>query len=272
MVQGGIKPVLWGQNLAAWLVATALCVAVARKPLLVAPNFRFGLILMLAAVVTLGLTLLCPGLEGVHRWLNIGSVRLHVASIVLPAFLIGLGDVQSERGEWTARLLILVTAGLLAAQPDAAQATAFAIAAGIHWLFRKPIRGAMGFIESFALLGLMIITWMRPDPLESVPHVEGIIGLAAAINPACASVAVGFLSILPVPFFVASHQWRESCHWRSALALGAYFATTLLAPTVGNFPVPLMGYGASPILGYFIGLGWVSIRSAEARFRTQSIE
>jgi cell division protein FtsW (lipid II flippase) len=92
MTHSGIKP-------AVWLVATALCAAVTRMTPLVDWNFRFGFILMLAAAMTLSLTLWRSGLDGVHRWLNFGPVRLYAASIALPAFLIGLGDFQIER-DW----------------------------------------------------------------------------------------------------------------------------------------------------------------------------
>jgi hypothetical protein len=159
------------------------------------------------------------------------------------------------------QLLILITAGLLTIQPDAAQETAFAVAIGMQWLLRKRARDAMGFIVLAGTLGLVLVAWMRPDPLGSVPHVEGIIKLATALGPVYAAAAVVSLILLPVPFFVASHQWRGSRKGDTALALGAYFTATLLAPTVSNYPVPLMGYGASPILGFFFALGWISFQS-----------
>jgi hypothetical protein len=33
-----------------------------------------------------------------------------------------------------------------------------------------------------------------------------------------------------------------------------YVAMVTIAPAWGTFPVPIMGYGVSPILGYFIAL------------------
>jgi len=270
MAQSGIKPRVWGQNLAVWLVATTLCAAATRMMPSAERNLRFGVVLMVAPVMALALSLGCPGLEGVHRWLSFGTVRLHAASISLPAFLIGLGDVQRERGSWTIRVLILITAGLLAIQPDASQASAFAIAVGTHWFLHKPMSGMMRLVEPAALLGLVIIAWGRPDPLESVPHVEGILRLATSIASAWAFVAVGSLILLPLPFFAASFGWRGSSNGRTALALGMYFAATLLAPTVGHFPVPVIGYGASPILGFFVGLGWLSFQSRGAKSRSQA--
>ena len=37
-----------------------------------------------------------------------------------------------------------------------------------------------------------------------------------------------------------------------ALNIALYYALMTLASFFGNFPVPFMGYGISPILGYYI--------------------
>ena len=41
-----------------------------------------------------------------------------------------------------------------------------------------------------------------------------------------------------------------------SISLGIYFLILLLATFFGHFPVMLMGYGVSPIIGYYIGLIW----------------
>lgn len=58
------------------------------------------------------------------------------------------------------------------------------------------------------------------------------------------------LMLLPVPFFAAWHRRRGLV----TLAIGVYVALTLLAPAWGTYPVPIMGSGASPIVGYFVAL------------------
>lgn len=37
-------------------------------------------------------------------------------------------------------------------------------------------------------------------------------------------------------------------------ALGLYFLMTILVTFVGHFPMPIMGYGISPIIGYLIAI------------------
>lgn len=54
----------------------------------------------------------------------------------------------------------------------------------------------------------------------------------------------------------------------AAFGLAAYFAGSLVAPCFGEFPVPLLGFGSSPLVGAFLGLAAlrrVAGRAAEAR-------
>jgi hypothetical protein len=53
-----------------------------------------------------------------------------------------------------------------------------------------------------------------------------------------------------MPYVVAWARRRQTL----PLALGVYVAVVTIAPIWGTFPVPIMGYGVSPILGYFIAL------------------
>ena len=52
------------------------------------------------------------------------------------------------------------------------------------------------------------------------------------------------LLLLPLPFMLDPSQ-----RWLGA-AVAAYMLCIVLAASVGNYPVPVMGYGAAPIFGY----------------------
>jgi hypothetical protein len=85
-----------------------------------------------------------------------------------------------------------------------------------------------------------------------VPEVEGIIGLAWASSPAVAAVAVALLAataLLPLRLAGRSRPFTP------ALALAACCAVQALAPAFGAFPVPLVGMGMSPVLGFWLGAG-----------------
>ncbi|MEA2787765.1 MAG: hypothetical protein QOG73_171, partial [Acetobacteraceae bacterium] len=101
-----------------------------------------------------------------------------------------------------------------------------------------------------ALIACSIVSIVRVDPLQPVRHVEGIFGVVTAKGPAWALLASVTLLLLPVPYVLARARRRQIL----SLALAVYVAMVAIAPAWGTFPVPIMGYGVSPILGYFIAL------------------
>lgn len=255
MRMSDVSAALWGQNLAAWAVGTLLCLGLWRTR--DSPGrgrwFDFAAVLSLGAVAA---TLLAPAVEGVHRWVPLGPVRLHAAAVLLPLLLVAMHGLSQARGWWISTGVGVCVAFVLLLQPDAAQATAFA--AGCLVLLLPPARRNPPRLICLLSLPLLAgLTWLRRDPLAPVPHVEGIVGLAAGLGAGWAVAAVVSLLVLPIPFFHAGRGAGK----HAGLALGTYVTITVLAPFLGHFPVPVMGYGVSPILGYLAGLG-VLMRAA----------
>lgn len=249
MRMSDVPAAVWGQNVAAWGVGTLLCLGLwrARRSSGQGRWCDFAAVLTLAALAA---TLLAPSVEGVHRWVALGPVRLHAAAVLLPLLLVAMQGLSQARGWWASAMVALGVALVLLLQPDAAQATAFAAGCLVLLLptaGRDPARLACVLVLA-VLAGL---TWLQRDPLAPVPHVEGIVGLAAGLGAGWAVAAVVSLLVLPLPFFHAARGART----HAGLALGAYVTITLVAPFQGNFPVPVMGYGVSPILGYLVGFG-----------------
>jgi cell division protein FtsW (lipid II flippase) len=249
MRMSDVPPSLWVQNVAAWAAGTVLCVVLAR-PRTSAARPRWADVAAVLTLAALAATLLAPGMDGVHRWLPLGPVRLHAAAVLLPVLIVALDSLSRTRGWWTSALAASAAMLALFLQPDAAQATAFG-AAAVLLLAAK----AQGRAARLACLGIVAalgaLTWTRRDPLAPVPYVEEIVGLAGSLGTGWAVAAVVSLLLLPVPFFVA----RRGAAPHVGIALGAYVAITAAAPFVGSFPVPVMGYGMSPIVGYLAGLG-----------------
>lgn len=240
---------LWGQNVAAWVGGTLLCLGFwwARSPFRRWRWFDFAAVLTLGALAA---TLLAPGVEGVHRWVPLGPVRLHAAAVLLPLLLVAMQRLLQARGWWLSTAVAVGVAVVLFLQPDAAQATAFA-AGCLVLLLPRAGRDALRLICLLSLPLLAGLTWLRRDPLAPVPHVEGIVDLAAGLVAGWAVAAVVSLLVLPLPFFHAGRGAGK----HAGLALGTYVTITVLAAFLGNFPVPVMGYGVSPIIGYLAGLG-----------------
>lgn len=257
MSLSGVAPGSWIRNLVAWAVGGALAAG------LLAYGRSRSASLAVLALTTIGLaaTLLVPGQQGVHRWLDIGPLHINVAALLLPAGIVALAAV----GIWSVAGLAAAAAmaALLVLQPDASQMTALAAAAAVLFLHAPASRGR-GLLASAGAALLAGIAWTRPDPLEPVAQVEQIFSLGFALSPLLAVVAglaLAAASLAPVAVR-AGVSAREA-----GLALAAYFAVAALAPLFGWYPVPLVGLGMSFIVGYWLALGFLC---APARGRRQA--
>ncbi len=213
----------------------------------------FARIMIVAAPVGLLASLANPGQMGVHRWLDLGPIHANVAALLLPAFVVAMaaGPVRDARWIWLAYAVCAVT---LILQPDASQATAFA-AAILIIVVRPPMARVAGIGIVALVSSGAVVAWLRPDPLTPVAEVEGVIGLAYAHSPLIAVVAVvalGGATLAPVMIAVRP---EPSVVRAAALALAVYLVLSTLTPLFGAFPVPLVGIGMGPIIGFWLGVG-----------------
>lgn len=236
MLGGDVPTRLWALNVAAVAVGLAVATFTTMRR---TPDKRLGLGWgpSLVVVTLLAATLIAQGTEGVHRWLPLGPVQLHAGALLLPPLLVALLD--SRWGAAVVTAFAVQVALLL--QPDAAQAGAFCAA----WLCivatRREKGAAVVTVVSILLAALCVL---RLDPLEPVPHVEGIVGMAAAQGPILAVSALVSLAVLPL-----AQAWSFKAPL--GLVLAIYTTGLLLAARLGHHPVPVLGYGISPILGYY---------------------
>lgn len=202
--------------------------------------------LPVAGAILVGLTLLSPGMDGVHRWLVLGPVRLNASTMVGPWLLAG---VHAEARRSPGRALALLSALLLVhvLQPDAAQATALALG-GLVLIWRAPHAAlttrALAALVTLALAGL---AWSRPDPLPALAHVERVLALGLAGGPGLAIASAAAMALLLAPMVAA----RGDASRALALAFAAYLLAAVTATFCGNYPVPVMGAGAGPVLGWY---------------------
>lgn len=228
----------WARNLAAWAAGAALAGAIARfaRP-------GFSTIALWTLPVGLLATLISPDQEGVHRWVDLGPLHVNMAMLLMPGAVVAIAASAEKQLTWVA---FLISLAVLAVQPDASQATTLAIVgAMVAIIGTKPplIRWSVPVIAA----GFAVAAWLRPDPLQPVPEVEGIVGLAFAVSPLLAGAAV--LSLTAVAA-APTRTWRLP-----GLALGLCFILWALMPLFGAFPVPFVGIGMSPIVGGWLGVG-----------------
>ena len=246
----GVSSRLVGLNLAAWGVGAGLAAVVSR-----AGRTPPAAWLSLAGVALMA-TLASPGLSGVHRWVALGPIRLNSAELMLPVAVVACAQLRA--GALLRLLAPVVGAVILALQPDVSQAVALAGAS----VFLLLASGGSKIAKAAAAAGVaaaVVVAALRPDPLAPVPEVEGIVGLAHAASPLLAILAVAALAgavLAPAMLARSSAPGARD----ASLALTVYLVFTALAPLVGAYPVPLVGMGVSPILGAWIGVGWVMHR------------
>jgi len=235
----------WLRDLIAWAVGAILAKAI------VSFGFSRRLKLLLLGLTVAGLTgsLINHGSMGVHRWLDFGPLHINVATLLLPMLVVVLAaDVLGAK---FSAAVALGVAGMLWAQPDASQASAFVAAFVILYAGRSKSMSQ----RLILLAGLVCaaLSWIRPNPLPPIPEVEGAVGVAWHVSPLIASVAIVCLVLTAAaPLLLAD----GSPNIRGAgIALSTYFAITAIAPMIGAYPVPLIGAGMSAITGFWIGFG-----------------
>jgi cell division protein FtsW (lipid II flippase) len=245
MRQMGVGRSAWSMNLAACGVGLLVFAVMTSSATLASRRaWYFVTIGSIAAILA---TFASHGLDGVHRWVFAGGFGLHPAAILTPLLITCVATAPSWR---LAVATATATSIILALQPDAAQTCSFAAACGAI-LIHDPRLGPRARIAGLvALTACSIGSFVRLDPLEPVRHVEGIFEAVSARGPAWTVLATAVLFLLPAPYFFAWARNRQIV----PLALGVYVAMVTIAPMWGTFPVPIMGAGVSPILGYFIAL------------------
>lgn len=140
------------------------------------------------------------GLDGVHRWISVGSIKLYIASIVLPLLMIHIWKLALNKREHDVTALTVVTSGILLFQPDAGQLTAFACA--IAFIVWKMIDNRMikAIVIAFTAAAC-VISWIFLDDLAPVPYVEHILFLVAGLGNFWFILGVFSLMLLLLPFF-----------------------------------------------------------------------
>jgi cell division protein FtsW (lipid II flippase) len=259
MRRHGVPSALWMLNLGAGALLTLLCAALLVAKPRTWPRGWWAAVAG-AAVLLLAATFVDSGIDGVHRWVRAGPLYVHAGAIALPALIVALHELRSSSNsnasDWSTSLLSAAVMLLLTLQPDAAQASAFGIAVLV-----MIVRGRHSMtttVTGIIVMACVVAVWKRPDTLAPVPHVEGIVGLAAQSGPVWLTAALVSLILLLMPFVIAhSGNTRAAA---GAMAPGVYFVVLCVMPALGAFPVPLLGFGLAPILGYFIGLAWLLTR------------
>jgi cell division protein FtsW (lipid II flippase) len=244
---------IFGKNIFYLIIGGLISCFILIRKSKVENNATTNTIAIVLTLMLLFLTFISSGIEGVHRWVSVGPIKFYVAVIVLPIIIIELWKLLQIREWWFSAAITIVISILLTLQPDASMVTAFSIPM-IMLLWNKINNNVLRFCIVVLLSTLIIISWVFLDGLPPVSYVENIVSLVANMGIIWLSLGVISLVILPLPFMFFSPKKYKLL----SVSIGMYFIIILISTLFGNFPVPLMGYGVSPIIGYFISITWLT--------------
>ncbi len=187
-----------------------------------------------------------PAVENVHRWIALGPLKLHVAMLVLPVFATQMFRQNKRIIAAVAALVALI----VALQPDRASASALFLASFFWFCF---VRGWWPLATLFISGAALVSTMFTADTLPPVRFVEDVVGEAALFHSGIAAVlVVTILVAIAAPLYAVwrNHFGRVPPVTAWPACLTGYF----LASLAGPYPVPLLGYGVSSILGFGLSL------------------
>ncbi|WMW81953.1 hypothetical protein RF679_06620 [Undibacterium cyanobacteriorum] len=221
-------------------------------------SFRTRIGLITLSLIAIGL-LLCivtayiAGQTGSPaRWLKIADLRLYFAGLIMPASLLLIAVlfwIRRQANLATSALSITIAASL-AAQPDASQITAFSLGM-IFIIWHSSVSMRLKSAISLALIALSVWTWLQADPLQPVPYVEGVIQLAATVGVGAMLLAILSVAMIPLGLFFIAIKYRISV----LIPIALYYVVIMICAYLGLTPMPLLGFGAGPVLGYFLATG-----------------
>lgn len=220
-------------------------------------GWRYWLLIAACALALVWTLMTGVALQGARRWLALGPVQLHTAFLVLPpavwAFARGFEDRR------VAPLAAALSFALLY-QHDAASSLAWALAIGAATLIQRPRQLLPWAVVAVAAV-FAYAAWTEPDTLPAVPYVEGLLTVSLAASPVFGALAAILMVSLPAPFLLVAASRPE--RRVEALALAALWAGWVFGNLFGNYPAPVLGYGAAPILAWGLSIGLVFAEPAK---------
>ncbi|CAO1651156.1 hypothetical protein [Parasphingorhabdus sp. NYA22] len=200
-------------------------------------------IALIGAFILLGTAIFGYTIEDARRWLLIGPFFIQTSLILLPLIAVCFARIQNFR----TTVAIIVAAFAMAAQPDRAMAAMLFVAVAIVGMMR-PNR----LTASAAVLCAMTFatTLLLPDRLPAVPFVDHILWSAFDIGLWVGLLLWAGCILLVCPILFTPKAERSIIHY----VFASCWATLIAAAAMGAYPTPIVGYGASAIIGYFLSL------------------
>ncbi|PHR18605.1 MAG: hypothetical protein COA41_09330 [Sphingopyxis sp.] len=198
---------------------------------------------LISAVILLGTAIFGYAIEEAKRWLLIGPFFIQTSLIFLPLIAICFARVQNLR----TTLAVGVAAFAMAAEPDRAMAAMLFAAIAIVAL-KRTNRLTIG--ASIFCTMTFAATLVLPDRLPAVPFVDLILWSAFDIGLWVGLALWAGCLLLVCPILMVPKEERIVANY----VFASSWLTLIVAAAMGAYPTPIVGYGASAIIGYFLTL------------------
>ena len=200
-----------------------------------------GICTIAVALALLGIALAGPRVNGASRWFRIAGISLQPSLMLLPPAMV----VFAGNRYWLSSIGLMLAGVALALQPD--RAMAGTLAAGLAVL--RVCRSDVSVTVSLAVASCAFaVTLAASDHVPPAPFVEHVVHSAFAFNPLAGLGIVVGLAMMLVPAVIGVVTQTHDV--AKFAVFGATWLTVIAFAVAGNYPTPLVGYGASGILGY----------------------
>ncbi|WP_428149406.1 hypothetical protein [Brevundimonas sp.] len=218
--------------------------------------------------ITTGLILLLTAVFGdeaadARRWLSLGGLVFQPGLIGLPFLLVAFArsrDLMTTSG-------LLLGAIAVALQPDRAMAGAMVAGIAAAALMKSD---RMALLALSVALACFIVTAVRPDAAPATSFVNGVFHLAQSTSLIAVLAVWSGVTILLLPPVLGLGRGRETASAHAAF--GATWLALIAAALFGDYPVPMIAYGGSAIVGYIWSILALPAQVSPARQRASAID
>ena len=204
--------------------------------------------IILSALILLVTAAFGINVDGIARWLGYRGFLLQPSFILLPAMAVLFAQ---SRSLVSAIGMIIAFWGLNLQPDDAMVAVLFS---GVYMLtILRP--GRMTLLVCVVGLTTVAIAMISPENLAPAPFVEEILLTAPDLSVWAGMAVWGGSLLLLAPMAIAA--LRKQADTDTVIVFGTVWLAAIAAAVLGDYPTPVVGYGASPIIGYLIGLAMI---------------
>lgn len=200
-----------------------------------------GALLCSVGLALIATALLGSSVEGASRWVSVAGLAVQPSLILVPPLLLA----HAVRPGRASDIAVALTALAMALQPDRSIAAIIA-AATMVVAWHRPTRSAL-FLAAWSLAALAV-TLVRPDQLPAIAYVDQILWTGFSVHPVAGLALWAGSALLLLPALLLARRGERP----AALVFAMVWGGAILSAALGNYPTPLVGYGASPILGYLL--------------------